>query len=149
MSKSLVETLLGAAVVAVAIVFIIYAYSRSNIETVRGYVVSAKFTRVDGLAEGSDVRIGGIKIGSVIGQDLDPLTYQAIVKMSIDPRYELPADSTAAVVSDGLLGGKYLAVEPGGSMEMIGPNGQFKYTQSSVNIEELLGRFMFSSTDKK
>ncbi len=149
MSKSLVETLLGAAVVAVAVVFIVFAYTRSNVETVRGYTVSAKFTRVDGLTEGSDVRIGGIKIGSVVGQDLDPASYQAVVRMSIDPKYVLPVDSTAAVVSDGLLGGKYLSVEPGGAEETIQPNGQFKYTQSSVNIEELLGRFMFSNTDKK
>ena len=149
MSKSLVETLLGALVVAVAIGFIIYAYTRSNVETVSGYTVSARFTRVDGLTDGSDVRLGGIKIGSVVDQTLDPKTFQAIVTVSIDPRYTLPIDSSAAVVSDGLLGGKYIAVEPGGEEDMIEPNGEIKFTQSSVNIEELMGRFMFTKADEK
>lgn len=147
MTRSMVETLLGALVIAVAIGFGIFAYSRSNLETVRGYVIEAKFTRVDGLNEGSDVRIGGIKIGSVTDQSLDPVTFQAVIRMSIDRKYELPVDSLAAVVSDGLLGGKYLAVEPGGAEEIIEPGGSIKYTQSSVNIEELLGRFMFGSTE--
>ncbi|MCZ6721958.1 MAG: outer membrane lipid asymmetry maintenance protein MlaD [Proteobacteria bacterium] len=147
MHKNVAETLLGAAVIAAAAGFGVFAYTRSNIETISGYVVEANFTRVDGLVLGSDVKIGGIKIGSVITQELNPTTYQAVVRMSIDPKYALPVDSSAAVISDGLLGGKYLSVEPGGAEEMIEPNGRIQYTQSSVNIEELLGRFMFSTKE--
>lgn len=145
MGKSLVETLMGTIVVAVAIGFLVYAYSRSNVETVDGYVLSAKFSRVDGLSEGSDVRMGGIKIGSIVEQRLDPVTYKAIVRMSIDPDYELPLDSSAAVVSDGLLGGKYLALSPGAEERMIEPEGEIRYTQGAINIEELLGKFMFGT----
>lgn len=148
MGKSAVETLLGAVVVLAAIGFVTYAYTRSNVETVKGYVVEARFTRVDGLTEGGDVRIGGIKIGSIVNQALDPVTYQAVVRMSINPRYKLPVDSTVAVMSDGLLGGKYLSVEPGGSEETIEPEGRIRYTQSSVNIEELLGRYIFSTPEE-
>ena len=145
MGKSMVETLMGAVVVAVAVGFLVYAYNRSNVETVDGYVVSAKFSRVDGLSEGSDVRLGGIKIGSIIEQKIDPVSYKAIVRMSIDPDYQLPLDSSASVVSDGLLGGKYLSLSPGADERMIAPDGEIRFTQGAINIEELLGKFMFGT----
>ena len=145
MSRSLVETLLGAAVLAVAIGFVVFAYSRSGVATVSGYGVSAAFNRVDGIANGSDVRIGGIKIGSVIERELDPVTFQAVLHMSIDETVELSVDSTAAVVSDGLLGGKFIDIQPGAEEALLADGGRIAYTQSSLLLEELIGKFAFGT----
>ena len=145
MSRSLAETLLGAAVLAVAIGFVVFAYTRSGVATVSGYEVSAAFNRVDGIANGSDVRIGGIKIGSVIERELDPVTFQAVLHMSIDESVELSVDSTAAVVSDGLLGGKFIDIQPGAEEALIAGGGRIGYTQSSLLLEELIGKFAFGT----
>ena len=145
MSRSLVETLLGAAVLAVAVGFIVFAYTRSGVATVSGYEVSAAFHRVDGIANGSDVRIGGIKVGSVIGRELEPETYRAVLRMSIDETVQLPTDSTAAVVSDGLLGGKFIDLQPGAEEALLADGGRISYTQSSLLLEELIGKFAFGT----
>ena len=145
MRRSIVETLMGAVVLAVAIAFLVFAYTRSSVATVEGYEVTARFTRIDGLLRGSDVRVGGIKVGSIIEQNLDPTTYQAVVRLSLSDDLILPTDSTAAVVSDGLLGGKYLNIEPGGADDMIEPGGEILYTQSSIMLEQLIGKFAFGS----
>ena len=145
MSRSLVETLLGAVVLAVAIGFIVFAYTRSGVATVSGYEVSAAFSRVDGIANGSDVRIGGIKVGSVIGRELDHETYRAVLRMSIDESVEIPTDSFATVMSESLLGGKFIDIQPGAEEEPIGDGGRIHYTQSSLLLEELIGKFGFGS----
>ncbi len=145
MSRSLVETLLGAAVLAVAIGFIVFAYTRSGVATVSGYEVSAAFNRVDGITNGSDVRIGGIKVGTVVDRELEPETFRAVLRMSIDESVELPTDSTAAVVSDGLLGGKFIDLQPGAEEALIKDGGRISYTQSSLLLEELIGKFAFGT----
>lgn len=148
MSRSIVETLMGAFVLAVAIAFVVFAYSRTTVATVSGYGVTAKFNRLDGLARGADVRISGIKVGSVLDMSLDPVTFQAVARLSIDPAYKLPADSSISIVSDGLLGGKYASIEPGGADEVIEPGGEIKYTQSSILLEQLIGKLVFDQTSK-
>ena len=145
MSRSLVETLLGAVVLAVAIGFVVFAYNKSGVATVSGYEVSAAFNRVDGISNGSDVRIGGIKVGTVIERTLDPETFRAVLRMSIDETVELPMDSTAAVVSDGLLGGKFIDLQPGAEETLIKDGGRIAYTQSSLLLEELIGKFAFGT----
>ena len=145
MSRSLVETLLGALVLAVAIGFVVFAYNKSGVATVSGYEVSAAFNRVDGISNGSDVRIGGIKVGTVIERTLDPETFRAVLRMSIDETVELPMDSTAAVVSDGLLGGKFIDLQPGAEDTLIKDGGRIAYTQSSLLLEELIGKFAFGT----
>ncbi|MCY4480204.1 MAG: outer membrane lipid asymmetry maintenance protein MlaD [Rhodospirillales bacterium] len=145
MSRSLVETLLGAVVLAVAIGFVVFAYNRSGVATVSGYEVSAAFNRVDGITNGSDVRIGGIKVGTVIDRELEPETFRAVLSMSIDETVELPTDSTAAVVSDGLLGGKFIDLQPGAEESLIKDGGRISYTQSSLLLEELIGKFAFGT----
>ena len=145
MSRSLVETLLGAVVLAVAIGFIVFAYTRSGVATVSGYEVSAAFNRVDGIANGSDVRIGGIKVGTVVDRELEPETFRAVLRMSIDESVQLPTDSTAAVVSDGLLGGKFIDLQPGAEEALIEDGGRISYTQSSLLLEKLIGKFAFGT----
>ncbi|MDE0050114.1 MAG: outer membrane lipid asymmetry maintenance protein MlaD [Rhodospirillales bacterium] len=145
MSRSLVETLLGAVVLAVAIGFLVFAYNKSGVATAGGYEVSAAFNRVDGISNGSDVRIGGIKIGTVVERTLDTEDFRAVLRMSIDETVELPTDSSAAVMSDGLLGGKFVDLQPGAEETLIKDGGRIAFTQSSLLLEELIGKFAFGT----
>jgi phospholipid/cholesterol/gamma-HCH transport system substrate-binding protein len=144
MSRNVVETILGGLVLVVAIGFFGWAYGRSSVGDPGGYVLTARFERIDGLAMGADVRISGIKVGKVLAERLDPETYRAEVRFSVMSGVELPVDSSAAIVSSGLLGGKYLALMPGGDEAVLKPGGEITLTQSSVNIEELIGKYIFS-----
>jgi len=101
------------------------------------------------LRDGGDVRVSGIKVGSVLGTTLDPKTFLATVTMSVEPSVTLPDDTVAEIVSSGLLGDKYLSLVPGGSDKDIAPGGRVKFTQSSVSIEHLIGQMMFSPPGKK
>ena len=146
--RNMIETVMGAVVLVVAAMFLAFAYSHSSLRAVSGYEVVARFDRVDGVSAGTDVRISGIKIGTVIDQRLDPDRYLAVVRMSIDPKIRLPADTVAEVASEGLLGGRYLALIPGGETDMIKPGGEIKFTQSPVDLVQMLGKFMFSGPDQ-
>jgi phospholipid/cholesterol/gamma-HCH transport system substrate-binding protein len=144
MSRNIIETLLGAVVLIVALGFLTWAYGRSDAGDPGGYVLTAKFDRVDGLEVGGDVRISGIKVGRVLAEQLDPETYRAEVRFSVKDGVELPTDSSAAIVSTSLLGGRYLALVPGGDVEMLKDGDEITLTQSAVNIEDLIGRYIFS-----
>lgn len=141
MQNSTVETLIGAIVVAVAAVFLYYAYTSTSAAALGGYDVDARFQRVDGLAVGTDVKLSGIKIGTISSLTLDPKTYQATAHLNIRGDVKLPDDSSIMVTSTGLLGNSYLSVSPGGSDEMIPPGGSIKNTQGSVDLMSLIGRF--------
>ncbi len=149
MGGNLVETLVGAVVLAVAAVFVVFAVTRTDVGAVAGYEVIAKFDRIDGLSVGADVRVSGIKVGTVIDQRLDLETYLAVVRMSIDPAVLIPTDSSAAIVSDGLLGGKFMSVTVGGEEEMLEPGDEIRYTQASISIEQLIGKFVFGGADSE
>ncbi|MFO1069820.1 MAG: outer membrane lipid asymmetry maintenance protein MlaD [Geminicoccaceae bacterium] len=143
MSRNVVETILGGVVLVVAIGFFGWAYGRSNVGDPGGYTLHAQFDRIDGLGIGADVRVSGIKVGKVLSQSLNPETYRADVVFSVMDSVKLPSDSTAAVVSSGLLGGKYLALAPGGDEAMLADGGEITLTQSSVNLEDLIGKYIF------
>jgi phospholipid/cholesterol/gamma-HCH transport system substrate-binding protein len=141
MQNNTVETLIGAIVVVVAAAFLYFAYSSTNSAAMDSYELQAKFQRVDGLNVGTDVRLSGIKVGSVSALTLDPKTYQATVHLAIRNDVKLPDDSSIMVTSTGLLGNSYLSVSPGGSDAML-PAGSFiRNTQGSVDLMSLIGRF--------
>jgi phospholipid/cholesterol/gamma-HCH transport system substrate-binding protein len=144
MGKNLFETLMGALVLAVAIGFMSFAYQSSNLKTVEGYPLKAKFDTVAGIGLGSDIRIGGIKVGVVSDMILDQKSYKAVITFQIKNGTKIPADSSAAVVSDGLLGSKYVKIEPGADDKMLAANESITFTQSAVNLEELIGKMVFS-----
>jgi phospholipid/cholesterol/gamma-HCH transport system substrate-binding protein len=145
----MIETVMGAVVILVAALFLVFAYQSSQLRSVKGYQVSADFARIDGIRQGSDVRISGVKIGSVVSEELDPKTFLANVQMSIDPSVQLPEDTVAEITSAGLLGDKYMSLVPGGSDKVIPPGGKITYTQSSVSLENLIGQMMFSAPGAK
>lgn len=149
MNHNVIETVLGAVVLLVAGIFLILALGAADVRRVDGYEVSANFAKIDGINPGIDVRISGVKVGSVVKTMLDPKTYQARVTMNISDNIQLPTDTVAKVSSEGLLGGKYMALEPGADDQMISKNGTIEYTQASLNLEEMIGKFIFSSVEKK
>ncbi|MCB2113419.1 MAG: outer membrane lipid asymmetry maintenance protein MlaD [Parvularculaceae bacterium] len=136
MSKGqLFESLVGVVVLAVAAAFLYYAYQTSGrAMTARTYSLNAVFGRVDGVSPGADVRISGVKVGSVAESALDPLTFEARVKLSVAKNIEVPEDSVAKVVSDGLLGGAHVAIEPGASDIMLAEGETIAITQGSVDL---------------
>ncbi|MGC2203333.1 MAG: outer membrane lipid asymmetry maintenance protein MlaD [Stellaceae bacterium] len=144
MTGNVIETVMGGVVLVVAALFLFFAYTTSQVRAVQGYEVTAQFERVGSLRVGSDVRIAGVKVGSVISETLDPKTFLATVRMSIDPAYKLPDDTVAEIVSNGLLGDQNMALVPGGSDQMLPAGGQIKYTQSPVSLENLIGQMIFS-----
>lgn len=144
MQKNIIETLMGAIVLLVAGAFLLFAYRGSDVRVEDGYKVKANFSDASGIALGSDVRIGGIKVGVVSDLGLDPETYQAQVTFQIGARTKLPKDSSAAIVSSGLLGDKFVQLTPGGDDAMLTDGGKIEFTQSAVNLEELIGKFVFS-----
>lgn len=149
MSNNLVEALIGAVVLVVAAGFFWFTYERTDFGTVQGYHLTARFDRIDGLKVGDDVRLAGIKVGTVVDQEIDMRTYQAVVTLSIDRSVELPTDSSATVASEGLLGGNYLSLEPGGMDEILVDGDEVEHTQGSLDLYSLIRQAVFSSKDEK
>lgn len=149
MQNNTFETLVGALVVAVAAGFLYFAYTSTQAGSISGYDVMAKFTSADGIATGADVRLHGIKIGTVSSIDLDPKTYQAIVHLSIRDDVHIPDDSSVRVVSSLLGGNAYLSVDPGGDEKMLAGGDMITNTQGSIDITQLIGQLIYGKTGSK
>jgi phospholipid/cholesterol/gamma-HCH transport system substrate-binding protein len=145
-NNNTVETLIGAVVVAIAVAFLVFAYSSTSAGGFSGYPLEARFSSADGITAGTDVRLHGIKIGSVLSVDLDPKTYLAVVHLNIRSQVPIPDDSAIKVTSSGLLGNAYLSIQPGGSLKDLASGGQIMNTQGSVDIMGLIGRAIYGNT---
>jgi phospholipid/cholesterol/gamma-HCH transport system substrate-binding protein len=145
--RGIAEIAAGAVVLLAAVLFLAYAVTNSGRPAARGGLeLTARFDRIDGLAPGADVRIAGVKVGSVTDQRIDPKSFLAVLTLQVDSSLHVPDDSSAEITSEGLLGGKYVALVPGGSDRSLTNGGEIKITQSAVSLESLLGRFIFSVT---
>jgi phospholipid/cholesterol/gamma-HCH transport system substrate-binding protein len=140
--NNLPETIIGAIVVAVAVLFIVFAYMRTGTGSLSGYEILARMPKVDGLGIGTDVRLSGIKIGSVSDLTLDPKNYLVTVHMNIREDIKVPDDSSLIVTSSGLLGSSYISLTPGGSDKMLAAGGMIQNSQGSVDLMGLVGRFI-------
>lgn len=147
--RGLAEVLAGAVVLLVALGFVAYALTATGrgVGPAGGLTLSAKFDRVDGLPPGADVRIAGVKVGAVAAQRIDPQTFLAVLTLRVDGGLRLPEDTSAEITSEGLLGGRYVALVPGGADRVLRDGGEITITQSAVSLEALLGRFIFSVTE--
>ena len=149
MKRNAFETLLGALVLVVAGLFVFFATDTAQIKTVDGYKVTAKFFKIGGLTTGSDVRINGIKIGTVISAELDRETYDAVLTMNIESGILLPKDTAAGIGSEGIVGGKYVRLEPGMDQATISPGGVISNTTDFRSLEDQVGEIIFLATGGK
>lgn len=147
MRKKPVETIMGLVVLAIAFLFLIFAYNVSDLQVVKGYNLSAEFLKVGGLSVGSDVRINGIKIGTVTSQHLNADDYTVVVNFSIASDVKLPKDSVVSIVSDGLMGDKFVKIEPGMAKEFLSEGDYFNKTKDFKTLEDMVGEIIFMVTD--
>ncbi|TDK42166.1 outer membrane lipid asymmetry maintenance protein MlaD [Antarcticimicrobium luteum] len=143
MSHNTTEVLVGGAVLAAAIVFAVYAGQTTGFSTSsRGYELTASFRSLEGVTVGTDVRLAGVKIGTVTGVILNPETYRADTMLSVQEGVVIPDDSSAVVSSEGLLGGNFVEIMPGGSPGYFVPGSEIIDTQGAVSLVSLLLKFV-------
>jgi phospholipid/cholesterol/gamma-HCH transport system substrate-binding protein len=146
MASNAAETLIGAVVLTAAAGFLVYAANTADISVGgSGYELVAKFRKAEGIDVGGDVRIAGVKVGSILGMELDRKTYFATVTFTIDNDVTVPEDSLAKITSASLLGDSYIAIDPGGSDLMLEPGEELTFTQSSISIGDLIAKFIHGS----
>ena len=138
MHRNVIETIMGGVVLIIAVTFLVFAYSSSSSGRVSGYVVTARFGNIGGINAGSDVRLSGIKVGSVVDTTLDTNDYTAVVSLSIKDTVKLPTDTVARVWSDGLLSPNYLDLLPGAEDKMLKEGDRIPVTQDPINLLDLI-----------
>lgn len=144
MRTNMIEAVMGSFVLVIACFFLVFAYTSSKGGVYSGYPLVAKFDRIDGLSVGNDVRVSGVKVGSILSIDIDPKTFLAQVVLTVRKGLNFPTDTVAEIVSESLMGGKYIALVPGGDEKPLEPGEEITYTQSAVSFESLLGKYLFS-----
>lgn len=145
MKYNVFEILVGFAILALASTLGLYAYHFQNppMKDIKTY--TASFDRIDGLLTGNDVKMSGVKVGIVDTVDINPNTYRATIRIKIRGNINLPDDTMAEVASESLMGGKYIALVPGGSSDFLKDHGAITYTQSSLSFEGLLGKYLLGN----
>ena len=146
MGRNLIETIMGAVVLLVAGFFLAFAYSHADLKQIKGYTIQAQFVSSGGVDVGADVRINGIKVGTIASLSLDPQSFNAVVKMGIRPEIKLPVDTVASISSEGLLGGKFVRLDPGKSAQMLADNDTLTHTKEHKSIEQMVGELIFLAT---
>ena len=144
MQSNVVETIIGAVVLLITILFVAYAYRVAGSTSQAGYVITADFDRVDGLTLGADVRLSGIKVGSVTAMTLNPESYEASVEMTINPNIKLYDGTAVKITSAGLLGSQYVSLDPGGGSELLSDGSEITDAVGTVDLMSLIGRFIFN-----
>jgi phospholipid/cholesterol/gamma-HCH transport system substrate-binding protein len=144
MAGSRAEIAAGAAVLLLAAGFAIYAAKGAGLTAGRGqsYALTASFRAVDGISAGSDVRLAGLKVGTITGLVLNPETFMADAVIDIRSDILLPDDSAILISSEGLLGGNFVEIVPGGSLDNLAPGDEIEDTQGSVSLVSLLMKFV-------
>lgn len=143
MERNTLETMLGAVVLLVAAGFLYLIYSETEIgASTAGYPLELRFDSGGSTIVGTDVRIAGVKVGSVIDQHFDAENYQAVVTIEVDNSVKLPKDTSAVVTSDGLLGDNYILLNIGGDPEMLAPKDRIRNVQGAINLADLINKFV-------
>ncbi len=143
MERNTLETVLGAVVLLVAGYFLYLVYSQTDIGTeASGYALELRFDSGGSTGIGTDVRIAGVKVGTVTNQRFDPERYQAVVTIEMDESIKLPKDTSAVVTSDGLLGDNYILLNIGGEMEMLAAGDRIRNVQGAINLADLINKFV-------
>lgn len=138
------ELAAGAAVLLATVGFVAYAAGNTGRGGASGMRLLARFDNVGTIAPGADVKIAGVKVGSVTGSTIDPTTFLAILAFTVQGDLKLPTDSSATISTGGLLGGAFVTLAPGGSNKVLAEGQTVAITQSATNLEDLLGKFIFN-----
>lgn len=148
MSENQLEVLAGAAILAAAVAFFAYAAGGDGFGAQpASYPLTASFRSAEGIAVGADVRLAGVKVGTITGLELNPTTYFADASIAIDSKILLPQDSAILISSEGLLGGNFVELVPGGALENLAPGDEIEDTQGAVSLISLLMKFVGSKAD--
>ncbi|QPH53258.1 outer membrane lipid asymmetry maintenance protein MlaD [Pontivivens ytuae] len=140
--QNVAETVIGAVVLVAAGGFLAYAAQTADVGRVgNGYMLTAAFRTADGVGSGTDVRMSGVKIGTVTGVSLDPQTFEAVTTLSLETEVQIPEDSDARILSESLLGGNYVSITPGASDFMLEDGAAILNTQGSVSLLDLMIAF--------
>lgn len=143
MAENTTETIIGGIVLAVAIGFVTFAYqSTDSAAPANSYNLTASFRSAQGINVGADVKMAGVKVGTVTGITLDRLSFRAIMSIAVDADLELPDDTAILISSEGLLGGNYVEMVPGGSPDNLTAGDEIYDTQGSVSLVSLLMKFV-------
>ncbi|MBV8971842.1 MAG: outer membrane lipid asymmetry maintenance protein MlaD [Sphingomonadaceae bacterium] len=142
LKDNVIEALVGLVVVVVAVWFVGSAYAQTSSGAAGGYLLTARFPNATGVTVGTDVRTSGIRIGKVETERLDPKTFQAVLQLRISGDVRFPTDSSAAITSEGILGGSFISLSPGGDTTMLRPGGEIGETQGAQDLMSLMGSFI-------
>lgn len=146
MRRNMVETVLGALVLLVAAAFLVFALRTGEVASVEGYRLTANFLKAGGLETGSDVRIAGVKVGTITDRRLDPENFEAVVGFTVQSDVRLPVNTVVKVTTNGILGGKYLRLIPGDSPEMLQPGQVLADARDFETLEDQVSRIIFLAT---
>ena len=149
MRENRTETLVGAVVLVAALGFGVFAAKAAGFgNTVQGYDLTASFRSAEGIATGTDIRLAGVKIGQIADLTLNPDTFRADVTLSFAQGVAIPNDSAVAIASEGVLGGSFVEIVPGGSLDNFAPGDEIEDTQGAISLISLLLKFVTGSGDK-
>lgn len=147
MSENTTEVIVGGAVLAIALGFLVYAGQMTGFSAggERGYPLTASFRSLEGVTVGTDVKLAGVKIGTVTDIALNPQTYRADTEIQVRESVKIPDDSAIVIASEGLLGGNFVEIVPGGSLFYFDPGAEIEDTQGAVSLVSLLMKFVTGS----
>lgn len=149
MQRNVLETVMGAIVLIAAIGFLYLASITIGVRTSDGYNLIMRFDRGGSVNPGTDVRIAGAKVGTVVAKSFDPANFQAVITINVDSSVKLPKDTTAIITSDGLLGDNYVLLEIGGDEETLKANDQITHVQGALNLADLINKFVVGGSGSK
>lgn len=134
----------------VALAFLaLRAANLSSFSFAQTYALSANFDNIGGLKVRAPVKSAGVVVGRVASISLDDKTYQAVVRLDMEKGFKFPSDSSAKILTSGLLGEQYIGLEAGGDDTNLANNGTIKYTQSAIVLESLISQFLFNTAEKQ
>jgi phospholipid/cholesterol/gamma-HCH transport system substrate-binding protein len=147
MGKKGIETLVGIFVLIGFLAIVFLSLKAANLASFTGgdtYTLTARFDNIGGLKVRAPVKSAGVTVGRVVAISLDTKSYQGLVTLEIERRFEFPKDTSAKILTAGLLGDQYVGLEPGGEDKNFGPGDTIKMTQSAVVLENLIGQFLYN-----
>ena len=148
MAENTTETIIGGAVLAAAAGFLLFTAQSTGMSSPGGTMeLNASFRSAEGVSVGTDVRMAGVKIGSVTGLELDPITYRAVARFQVPDKLELSEDTQVMISSEGLLGGNFVEIVPGGADDLLGDGDEIEDTQGAISIVTLLLKFVAGSDE--